>query len=306
MATLVHFRGERAHRLGHGHQIGRSRRKSDLHIDHPSVSSVHAIFTWSGARWELRDLSTNGTFIDGERVPPGEDVGLPPGCELTFGEASPWRLTDVRPPEPGARHAEGREVGADGMLFLPSADAPRAMVGLGSDGGWWLDAAAERRPVEDGEWVEVAGMRFQLELPIRDATAEVLRGPRMADLSLRFDVSLNEEAVSIAVDLPTGVEALDPRAHHYFLVTLARARLRDAEAGLPEAERGWVDGQALARDLLIDDNLLYTYVFRSRKTFAALGVDDASDIVERRPVGQLRIGVSRLEVTRGGSPASDA
>lgn len=93
-----------------------------------------------------------------------------------------------------------------------------------------------------------------------------------------------------------GVETtLAPRAYHYLLVILARARL--AEAGASPAERGWVDRESLCRMLATDRVRLNNDVFRLRKQLAALGIQGAADVVARRPeAGLLRLGVERVTV----------
>ena len=73
-------------RLDPGHEItlGRSR-SSTLRIDHPQVSGIHAVVRLREGRVSVKDLSTNGTFVDGlelgrnqvvEDVPHGSVISL--------------------------------------------------------------------------------------------------------------------------------------------------------------------------------------------------------------------------------------
>ena len=73
-------------RLDAGHEIsiGRSR-SSTLRIDHPQVSGIHAVIRLREGRVSVKDLSTNGTFVDGlelgrnqvvEDVPHGSVISL--------------------------------------------------------------------------------------------------------------------------------------------------------------------------------------------------------------------------------------
>ncbi len=58
---------------------------NDLVLPDDSVSTVHAKFQRREGIWVLVDLdSTNGTFVDGERVE--QDVPLAPGALVRFGE----------------------------------------------------------------------------------------------------------------------------------------------------------------------------------------------------------------------------
>jgi pSer/pThr/pTyr-binding forkhead associated (FHA) protein len=58
---------------------------NDLVLPDDSVSTVHAKLQLREGIWMIVDLnSTNGTFVDGERVP--SDAPLAPGSLLRFGE----------------------------------------------------------------------------------------------------------------------------------------------------------------------------------------------------------------------------
>ena len=69
-------------RIGETVTIGRSRR-CDLSLRSPDASRRHAEILLAGSHWLVRDLdSTNGTFVNGERV--GERV-LQPGDRIEIG-----------------------------------------------------------------------------------------------------------------------------------------------------------------------------------------------------------------------------
>ena len=75
---------------------------------------------------------------------------------------------------------------------------------------------------------------------------------------------------------------LGERAHHYSLVTLARARSADMQAGYDAATQGWIELDRLARMLGIDTSHLNVQIHRARSQFAALPGLDVSQLVERR------------------------
>src|SRR5687767_2039323 len=66
-------------------RIGRSPR-NDLQIDHLTVSSVHCEVRLEGDATSVADLgSTNGTYIDGQRV---REAVILPGQELRLGDVT--------------------------------------------------------------------------------------------------------------------------------------------------------------------------------------------------------------------------
>ena len=92
---------------------------------------------------------------------------------------------------------------------------------------------------------------------------------------------------------------LGSRAHHYTLLTLARARLEDRAANVPAAEEGWLYRDELARRLAQDDNLVHTHIHRARRQFAKAGFLDASSVVQWRASNhKVRLGVGNVRVAR--------
>lgn len=67
------------------HAIGRTTDR-DLCLPYREVSSHHAALRWQQDHWEVLDLrSTNGTLLNGEKIPHGEWLPLEQGDELSFG-----------------------------------------------------------------------------------------------------------------------------------------------------------------------------------------------------------------------------
>jgi pSer/pThr/pTyr-binding forkhead associated (FHA) protein len=60
---------------------------NDLVLNDALVSSRHARLRWDGAGWWLEDLgSTNGTFVNGERIVPLTARRVPLGAQIQLGE----------------------------------------------------------------------------------------------------------------------------------------------------------------------------------------------------------------------------
>jgi ADP-ribose pyrophosphatase YjhB (NUDIX family) len=113
---------------------------------------------------------------------------------------------------------------------------------------------------------------------------------------MRFSVSSDEEYVELTVVVDGEEHALKPRSHHYILLLLARARLDDLDS--PESEQGWLYTGELAKMLRASRNQLYVSLYRARKGLAAIGIENASELIERRPTTQqLRLGLSDITVT---------
>jgi hypothetical protein len=303
VAAISRARGERRS-LPTRALIGRSRR-CDLVLTDPSVSGEHAVIWWDGKDWWIRDLgSRNGTWVDDARLGLHESLRLSQGGQLRFGDTPrAWTVDSIDAPRPRAVLVdEGREAeGEDGILALPNEE--EAVLAIYGDprSGWVLESEREVRAVADLEELEVAGQRWRLHLPqllepTQMAADEALR---LAEISLCFEVSSDEEHVSLVAASSSSPARVDlgSRAHHYMLLTLARARLADSE--LAEPARGWVYQDELYAGLGVDREQLNMAVFRARKQLAKAGIRDARRLVERRVDSQqLRLGVAEIQIQR--------
>lgn len=282
------------------HLIGRSRAMHTV-IAQPEVSGQHAVLSWVGHHWVVRDLgSRNGTLINGTPIEAGLDVALKVGDQLRFGE-SPQILTlsSDAPPAPFAIGEGQHAMGEGQLLALPSVDDPVALIQFEGQDGWTLSTEAETRPVRDGEVLEVRGKRWTLALPENLApTADLGSRPRLLkDLTLHLSVSPDEEFVAVQVILPEATHTLPARAHHYLLLVLARLRLRDKEAGHSPQQQGWIYNDRLQQMLKASANRVNLSIFRLRREMEALEVLDAQDLVERRTTTQqLRLGVDQIRI----------
>lgn len=298
MAILRHMGNGDALALAARVVVGRAH-TAGLVVSDPKVSGEHAVVSWTGQRWELRDLgSRNGTFLDGRRLAPGEPAALVVGARLSFGSDGPtFVLEHAGAPGAMATAPDGTTVHArDGLLALPSTDRPEVLVFGDTAGGWVVESGDDRKATRDGERVVAGGVAFTLHFPrIVEGTATADAGPTLDTVTLRFQVSRDEEHVRMQLVHRGKAIPTEPREHGYVLLTLARKRLADRDE--PLAEQGWIDRDQLLRMLQLDANGLNVAIYRARGQLAAAGLLDSAGIVEVRR-GQRRIGVdpSRLVV----------
>ena len=282
---------------------------STVALDDRRASAEHAVISWKGDGWEIRDLgSLNGTWVNGQRLEAGQRLQLQRQMRLGFGVADDaWILVDDRGAGPAARNeATGDLVhAAAGLLALPSLADPRATVFPGEGGRWFVDMGGALQPVTSGATLSLDGVVWTVYVPSSlDDIPVTLKAtgspPSIGALQLSFAVSADEEHVELAMSWDGGAETpLPPRSSHYLVLTLARARLADGERGVPEGERGWLYSSDLADMLDYTAERLNVEIFRARALFAKVGVVDAGQLIERRASSrQLRLGVSRLLVTR--------
>lgn len=302
MAALEHAETGARFPLAARMLVGRSQ-SCQLRLSSQQVSGVHAELAWDGERWFVHDLgSRNGTHVDGQRLTPDQRQPLTQGSLLVFGSRKErFVLVDVSPPGLVATAEDGRVAHAKGgLLCLPSEDEPEVTLLEQLDGRWLLETDRGIRPLAHQEQISAGGTGWRIHLPgavqyTDDAGDEPMT---VASVVLEFTVSRDEEHVEMRVLHGGRSVTLRPRAHDFFLLTLARVRLADqAQTHLGEAEHGWIYRQDLARLLQVDRNLLNLWIYRARRQFSDAGVLDVANLVERRlGTEQLRLGVPQLRV----------
>jgi hypothetical protein len=217
-------------------------------------------------------------------------VGRAPTCGLRLQEAhvssehaaigwigTAWELRDL-----GSRngtYVDGQRLAAGSRCPLRAG----ARLGFGRPEPAWV--LADDGPPDDAGAAEAS------------ATVGLEVGLELGRLTMRFEVSADEEHVALCLVQDGETTRLPARACNYVILTLARARLEDARAGRPEGEQGFRYADDLARQLGMEVERMNVDIFRARKQLQQARVQGAAGIVERRVTShQLRIGVRRLEI----------
>jgi pSer/pThr/pTyr-binding forkhead associated (FHA) protein len=275
-----------------------------LQLAHATVSAEHASIYFDGSEWKVRDLgSTNGTFLNGTAIDSRRSHVLQCRDRLSFGgvDQQSWEIESLGPPGPSARMAGGEPlVGSRGVLWFPSPRSPDACVRFEA-GRWLLEGPSGLREVGNEERVVVGGVEYVLDLPVwqgedwstSESTVDVLE---RSATRLVFSSSLDEEHVSLNVEVAGQSVSLGARSHNYPLLLLARRRLEDQARGIEPKESGWLYASDLRDLLALDRVALNLQLWRAKQAFQSLSLP-TDQLVERRPdSGQLRIGFERLVV----------
>lgn len=296
MAKLRDDQSDRLEAMPSRMLVGRSA-TCFLRLTGTEVSGEHALVLWTGGGWSLRDLgSRNGTYLDGRRIEVGQSHNLVAGTKLAFGRTDhTYTLVDAEAPAPMALELRSRQVveAQSGLLALSTTDDPELVIFQQDEGNWVQEAGDEVKRVVDQEVLYVDGKAWCVFLPDELGVTPLVRAEKtMAATSFSFEVSRDEEHVVLTLVNGASRVVLESREHHYLLLILARARLKDA--ALPPAERGWLSKEELQRMLRMRSNALNVAVHRARQQLADAGLVGAATIVEVRR-GLRRFGTDRFE-----------
>lgn len=295
------------------HTLGRSADQVDTVVAAPEVSRMHAVLEWFHDGWQLRDLSRNGTWLNGKRLRAAHNTSLARGARMSFGAQSGgvWELVDDTAPASLllADSAGAVTLPLTSYLFLPDEIRPDLVIHYSNIRRSWLyhpigDGELDLReyPLQHQQRLETGAQAWRVFLADSANATELVpaSGERLDDFQFLYDLSLDEEVTRLRLQRGDQDIDLGERSHHYLLLQLARHRAEAAAAGLDTKSQGWVDTDLLARELGVDVSHLNILIFRARKQIAEkLPTSiDPEPLVERRK-GQVRFGCPRFAIFKG-------
>ena len=296
------------------HLFGRAAEKVDSTVEAPMASRVHAAIGWTDGQWFVRDMSSNGTWLNGEKLPKNHTVIVKQGDKLCFGDpqGNTWELLDLSHPQSLLIDTENPDstIVLEDYTFIPDEGEPSAVAVYSPTGGSWsLQDVNVNNPnsgehLGHGNVVDCAGRSWQVFLADSESATYTIDAPQqgLAQYEFVFRLSLDEENTLMEVHTDGDMIDLGDRTHHYLLAHLARKRATDAADGLDEASQGWIDTEQLCRDLGLELSHANIQIFRARKQLAkAVTSPLEPDALIERGKGRLRFGGKRLKVFKGES-----
>jgi len=282
----IRFWGETV--VGRGH--------AGIVVNHRTVSAQHARVSYFDDSWRIRDLgSRNGTFVDGHRLEVGPWRRLEAGSRVELGGAPVFRVADIAAPTMHAHSEQGViALPVDGVLALPSSDAPEVLV-MESDDGYVMERGGLQHPIVDGAEVEAGGERWCIVLGGSDAGLYETQ-PTAPERDVRaarftFIESLEIGLVRLDIACEDGLVSISGRSFIVVLLHLARARLSDRSQAKDERQCGWRSRRDVLSALRITPEKLNLDLHRARRVLSAEGVRAVDALIERRrDSGMMRLG----------------
>ena len=297
------------------HTLGRRPELVDNIIEHNLVSKVHAFIEWDGEGWYLRDVSTNGTFLNDVIVAKSKRLPLKLGDVICFCNEKEisFEMVDSSPPKNLLISiADNSAEALEQHHFFPNDIDPVYGLYFCNDRLAWFSEklsnestvisnqklgphdVIEQGPFKHGDFIDIEGQTFQFFLVNPPQKTELLNAdlPSIDDIRFRYDLSIDEETTRLTLSLNDKTIDLGERTHHYLMVYLLREKHRQSQE-LAEGKGdeysikpylGWVDVDLMSRDLGFDELHINTLIFRARKQFseALNGIDGIGRLIERR------------------------
>lgn len=276
-------------------------------LNNPEASRTHAVVIWDGECWVFQDTSSNGSFINGQYQTKGIKVPLEKGDRLQFGSlhSDEWFVKDISSPQslllpitPGLP-----TIHLKNLIVLPSEENPEVSIYQSSNGVWVCESSSGEHELKMGDNVGSSGKLWKF-IDAKACTKTDIMLPneiyQPANLTFLFNVSQNEENVSLSFIQQDSVVDLGVRSHHYLLLLLARKYLADEKAGVAKNECGWLDKDRLYKMIGQNENHINIQIYRFRKQFikAYSASTKMPQVIERR-TGEIRLCISEIQIQGG-------
>jgi len=313
MAFIAEQHTQNIHFLKAHTTLGRLVSSVDIVVERPEVSKIHALIEWNDNHWTIKDLSSNGTWLNGQKLSRNQavEIHLGDSIQLASNQGVSFQVQELGVPKdillPVHQNLNPAIV-LDVYNLLPNEESPVASLVYNAPLHHWqlenlVKADASIKLVEDNEVITIGDHDWRLQTSAQvAATAQLAESSSsVTDTHFHFDVSQDEETTKLKLMLNGNSADLKARTHHYVALLLARKRYFDQQQGLNDATQGWVYTDQLAKDLGIDACHLNIQIHRLRKQVSdnLPQISDLDQLIERE-AGKLRLGSRHIHIVKGG------
>lgn len=284
--------------------IGRST-YSHFVLEEASVSKKHATITWNGSNWILQDHSRNGTLINNKLVS-NTSVVLHTGDLLKFGvlDNNCWEITDCSAPHSYLVNTSNNET-IDLLECVAFPNDHSAEILFFKHGETWV-AETTKTNIQLSHNETYNFLNSSWRFYYNESLDETLDTRSITEQAIfEFELSPDEEQVSLSIVLNDLSINLGDRAHNHLLLALARKRL-ESNPNSSKGNLGWTSIEALvtslSKELLreVDEYYLNLLIHRFRKHVAAQAPYGSLFTPSlQRTNGQIRLNAPHLRIIQG-------
>ena len=294
------------------HSIGRRKNDIDTQLELIYVSKLHTSIEWKNAQWIIKDMSTNGTWVNGIRLTLHQYHPLKHGdiIDIAGEDGTRIEMLDTSPPEDMIystdQQFESRPLREN--MLLPNEESPVIELYKCPERHQWfaqhlLDNSpfSELGPFEHDSHLQCGNQHWTFLIINDYAPTAVIEAPDrdINDIEFRFDLTQNEENTTLTLINGSDETWLNERAHHYLIVHLLRHKQKQFETS--SESHGWIDCELLSGDMGIDEAHINILVFRARKqiSLALMGYNGSAQLLERRR-RLIRTGIENYSIYKEG------
>ncbi|MEM8563799.1 MAG: FHA domain-containing protein, partial [Pseudomonadota bacterium] len=210
MALLLDTTRNQTYPIRVHHVVGRDINNVDTALASQRASRLHASFIWADQQWMVKDLSRNGTWLRGKRMPSGASLPISAGDEIRFGGSDDglWRFVDDAPPQSLllGLSSQTEDMELSSFLILPNEEQPTHIISFHSQQACWTCQELDERlqpasesVLKHGEILSCGDTRWRVFLADSSDVTEIVDADEgsLEDLEFVFDLSLDEENTAL-------------------------------------------------------------------------------------------------------------
>lgn len=289
------------------HVFGRASASVNTVVNGEKASRVHASITWQEDYWAIQDSSTNGTFINGEKIQRNHKRRLKLNDKIHFGEVSEdyWIFSDDSAPKPMLVPigGNGDTIELTELTVLPNNESPEVSLYPLPNQIWHCETHSKSEPVYTGDTIQTSqgDWYFVDNYPLGETSFFIGQESNPSlESTASFTVSQNEEHVSLTVTIGKYEFNLGRKIGHYMLLMLARKRLEDLDNNVSQSEAGWLDKGIICGELRTEEQYMNIQIYRYRKQLEQAAPKHLflPQTIERR-LGELRLNFDHIQINGG-------
>jgi hypothetical protein len=292
------------------HTIGRFKFNVDTLIDSPEISRHHAIIEHNQGSWLIRDVSTNGIWINEKKINKNLPYQLCLNDKIDF--AGPGRNSFVVGDLSTdcqflvSQSNSSKVIELKDQLLLPDEQTSSHIAYYDSMLNYWFLEdlyTNDRQVLIDGGLISVFNDQWQFYCSSPSTMTKQIKSELTQNIeyALSFNVSLDEENTHLTLNVANKAIDLGTRSHHYLLLLLARTRIVDKQSGLEPELQGWMYREELTKALGIQMNNMNIMLHRARKQLADACLDICPEFayVLESENGKVRINCNDITIVKG-------
>ncbi|GMM82851.1 FHA domain-containing protein [Pseudoalteromonas sp. MTN2-4] len=292
------------------HTIGRFKYNVDTLINSPEISRHHAIIEHTQGNWLIRDVSTNGIWINDKKISKNLPYQLCLNDKIDF--AAPGRSSFVVGDLSTdcqflvSQSDSNKVIEIKDQLLLPNEQEATHIAYFDSMLNYWFLEdlfTNDRQVLIDGGLISIFNDQWQFYCSSPSTITKQLKSEiaQNIEYALSFNVSLDEENTQLTLNVASKTFDLGTRSHHYLLLLLARTRILDKQAGLEPELQGWMYREELAKALGIQMNHMNIMVHRAKKQLgdACMEVCPEFAYMLESENGKVRINCNDITIVKG-------
>ncbi|MCF2908044.1 FHA domain-containing protein [Pseudoalteromonas sp. DL2-H2.2] len=291
------------------HTFGRYKFNVDTFVDKPGISRHHAIIEHANNTWLIRDVSTNGIWINDKKIDKNLPYQLWENDKIDF--AAPGQNSYVVANLNAncqylvSQTNANEVIELENQILLPNDEEASHIVYFDALLNYWFLEdlnTSDRQALIDGGVVSLFGQQWLFYCANTSTMTKHLDNqPIVKPIALNFSVSQDEEKTDLTLELEGQEIDLGCRTHHYLMLLLARTRIDDKQNGMDIESQGWLYREDLAKALGVQTNHMNIMVHRARKQLTEAGGDRAPELayVLETNNGKIRLNCQNITIVKG-------